>query len=70
MRRRMDGKPEYTLRQGQFLAFIHYYSKLNGCSPAEEDMVRYFKIATGSRYGLPRSQPSSTASRDAACNFR
>ena len=45
MRRRLDNEPEYTPRQGQFLAFIHYYSKLNGCPPAEEeDMVRYFKI--------------------------
>ena len=44
MRSGLDKMPEYTPRQGQFLAFIHYYAKLNGCPPAEEDMVRYFKI--------------------------
>ena len=37
-------KPEYTPRQRQFLAFIHYYTKLNGGPPAEADMARYFKI--------------------------
>ncbi len=44
MRSGLDKKPKYTPRQGQFLAFIHYYAKLNGCPPAEGDMVRYFKI--------------------------
>ncbi len=29
-------------RQGQFLAFIFYYTKLNGRPPAEADMQRYF----------------------------
>ncbi len=35
----------YTPRQGQFLAFIYYYTKLNGCSPAEADMERYFQTS-------------------------
>ncbi len=35
----------YTPRQGQFLAFIYYYTKLNGCSPAEADMERYFQAS-------------------------
>ena len=52
MRRRLDNKPEYTPRQGQFLAFIHYYAKLNGCPPAEEDMVRYFKITPPSAHQM------------------
>lgn len=34
----------YTPRQGQFLAFIYYYTKLNGQPPAERDMQRYFKV--------------------------
>ena len=34
-----------TVRQGQFLAFIYYYTKLNGQPPAEHDMARYFKIS-------------------------
>jgi repressor LexA len=35
----------YTPRQGQFLAFIHYYTRVNGRSPAERDMERYFKTS-------------------------
>ena len=35
----------YTARQGQFLAFIYYYTKLNGQPPAELDMARHFKIS-------------------------
>jgi repressor LexA len=35
----------YTPRQGQFLAFIYYYTKLNGRPPAEADMERYFRIS-------------------------
>jgi len=35
----------YTPRQGQFLAFIYYYTKLNGQPPAELDMARYFNIS-------------------------
>lgn len=35
--------PPYTPKQGQYLAFIHYYTKLNGRPPAERDMQLYFK---------------------------
>jgi len=34
----------YTPRQGQFLSFIHDYTKLNGRPPAETDMQRHFSI--------------------------
>ncbi|MCX6031565.1 MAG: MarR family transcriptional regulator [Chloroflexi bacterium] len=37
--------PEYTERQGQYLAFIYYYTKLNGRPPAEADIQRYFRVA-------------------------
>jgi hypothetical protein len=37
-------KPSYTERQGQFLAYIHQYSILNGCAPAEGDMQRFFRV--------------------------
>jgi repressor LexA len=33
----------YTVKQGQYLAFIYYYTKLNGRPPAEADMQRYFQ---------------------------
>ena len=34
----------FTEKQGQYLAFIFYYTKLNGRSPAEADMQRYFRV--------------------------
>ena len=40
-----DMKKNYTLKQGQYLAFIHYYTKINGRAPAEADMQRYFKVS-------------------------
>ena len=36
---------KYTKRQGQYLAFIYYYTKIYGCPPAEADMQRYFKVS-------------------------
>jgi len=38
-------KKQYTSKQGQYLAFIHYYTKINRCAPAEADMQRYFKVS-------------------------
>lgn len=35
----------YTPTQGQYLAFIHYYMKLNGVPPAEADFQKYFKVS-------------------------
>ena len=35
--------PQYTPKQGQYLAFIHTYTRLNGRPPAERDMQAYFK---------------------------
>jgi Mn-dependent DtxR family transcriptional regulator len=35
---------KYTSKQGQYLAFIYYYTKLNGYPPTEADMQRYFKV--------------------------
>jgi repressor LexA len=36
---------EYTPKQGQYLAFIYYYTKLHGRAPAEADMERYFRVS-------------------------
>ena len=38
----------FTPKQGQYLAFIYYYTKINGRSPAEVDMEMYFKVAAPS----------------------
>ncbi|MFZ5828953.1 MAG: LexA family protein [Planctomycetota bacterium] len=35
----------YTKKQGQYLAFIYYYTKLNGCAPAEADLQRHFQVS-------------------------
>jgi len=43
-----DAKKAYTRLQGQYLAFIYYYTKLNGRPPAEQDMENYFKTAYSS----------------------
>lgn len=34
----------YTEKQGQYLAFIFYYIKLNGIPPAQVDFQRYFSV--------------------------
>lgn len=34
----------YTKTQGQYLAFIYHYTKLNRQAPAELDMQRYFRV--------------------------
>lgn len=37
-------EPKYTHKQGQYLAFIYYYTKIHRCPPAETDMQRYFRV--------------------------
>ena len=36
---------EFTEKQGQYLAFIYLYSKLNRRPPAEADIEKYFRVA-------------------------
>jgi repressor LexA len=35
----------FTDKQGQYLSFIYYYTKVSGRPPAEADMQRYFAVA-------------------------
>ncbi len=35
----------FTEKQGQYLAFIHNYIKVNERPPAEADMQRYFSVS-------------------------
>ena len=35
----------YTPKQGQYLAFIYYYTKIHGCAPSENEMQGYFKVS-------------------------
>jgi repressor LexA len=36
--------PRYTEKQGQYLAFIYYYTKIHGRSPSESEMQAYFGV--------------------------
>jgi DNA-binding MarR family transcriptional regulator len=38
-------KKAFTDKQGQYLAFIYYYSKIHGRPPAEADLQRYFRVS-------------------------
>jgi LexA DNA binding domain len=37
--------PSFTAKQGQYLAFIYSYAKINGQAPAESDLQRYFQVS-------------------------
>jgi Mn-dependent DtxR family transcriptional regulator len=63
--------PEFTDLQGQYLAFIHAYTRLNRRPPAEADMQRFFGVAPPSvhrmvieldRRGLIRRTPGAARS--------
>ena len=63
--------PDYTEKQGQYLAFIYYYTKVNGRPPAEADMQRYFRttpptvhqmILTLEKKGLISREPGKARS--------
>ena len=38
-------KKAFTDKQGQYLAFIYYYSKINGTSPSEAELQQYFRVS-------------------------
>lgn len=61
----------FTEKQGQYLAFIHAYSRVHGLPPAEADMQRKFRVAPPSvhqmvltleRQGLIRRTPGAARS--------
>ena len=41
-------KKPYTFKQGQYLSFIFYCTKIHGIAPAEADMQNYFKVSSPS----------------------
>jgi len=56
----------FTDKQGQYLAYIYYYTKLNGVAPAHTDMQSYFQVTpptvnqmikTLEKKGLIQKQP-------------
>ncbi|MET4234587.1 Mn-dependent DtxR family transcriptional regulator [Bradyrhizobium sp. LA6.10] len=61
----------FTLRQGQYLAYIHLYTRLHRRPPAETDIQEYFRVSPPSvhqmvltleRAGLIRRQPRTPRS--------
>ena len=44
--------PSYSPKQGQYLAFIHTYTKINGQPPAERDIERYFQTTPPSVHDM------------------
>jgi repressor LexA len=61
----------FTPKQGQYLAFIHFYTRLHRRPPAETDMQQYFRVSPPSvhqmvltleRAGFIRRQPRTARS--------
>src|SRR4051795_3534470 len=44
MNRAAESAPEFTQRQGQYLAFIDAYTLVNGRPPAHADIQRFFRL--------------------------
>ncbi len=45
VRRSAPAERRFTALQGQYLAFIQQYRRLNRCSPAESDFQRHFEVS-------------------------
>ena len=63
--------PPFTAKQAQYLAFIHNYTKIHRCPPAESDLQYYFRVSPPSihdmiktleRNGLIERQPRKARS--------
>ena len=39
---------KYTPKQGEYLAFIHFYTKIHGQPPSEADLEQHFRVAWSS----------------------
>jgi Mn-dependent DtxR family transcriptional regulator len=61
----------FTSKQGQYLAYIHLYTRLHRRPPAEADMQKYFGVSPSSvhqmvltleRQGFIRRQPGTARS--------
>lgn len=45
MNRKDETGPPFTDKQGQYLAFIYAYTKINRRPPAEADMQHHFEVS-------------------------
>lgn len=44
--------PEYTRKQGQYLTFIYYYTKLMRQAPSEADIQGYFRVSSAASHQM------------------
>ena len=65
--------PDFTDKQGQYLAFIYAYTRIHGRPPAEADLQHHFRVSPPSvhqmvltleRAGLIRRRPGVARSID------
>jgi len=72
-----SSRPNFTAKQGQYLAFIHAYTLVLGKPPAEADMQRHFGVSPPSvhqmvltleRAGLIRRKPGVARSIEVLVN--
>ncbi len=54
----LNSAPRYTEKQEQYLAFIHYYTKINQHPPAEADMQRFFEVSAPSANNIKADKSS------------
>ena len=52
MNRAIESTPEFTPKQGQYLAFIHAYTLVNGYPPTQADIQRYFRVTPPTVYQM------------------
>ncbi|MGQ0651102.1 MAG: LexA family protein [Betaproteobacteria bacterium] len=50
--------PAYSSKQGQYLAFIYYFTKIHGKPPSEAEMQRYFRVTPPSVHQMVLSLES------------
>ena len=48
----MTTSPPFTDRQGQYLAFIHAYTKVMKRPPAMTDIARFFEVTPPTAYNM------------------
>jgi DNA-binding MarR family transcriptional regulator len=48
-------RPPFTPKQGQYLAYIHAYSKMHGVAPSEVDLQHHFRVSAPSVHEMVKT---------------
>ena len=43
--RMSDHPPQFTHKQGQYLAYIYFYTRIHGRAPSEYDLQQHFQVS-------------------------